>query len=263
MADIALFMDSIANFRGIGGLGTVDGRTTVGGLVWRSGHLGSATGIDLARLEALGIHTVVDLRADHDIAVDGSDLLPDGAVSCRIPIPDGGGAGAGIRAMIMRGDEAEMGRAWSDGRSAEIAVRGAKMMVVEPNQVHTFAQVFDVVANPANWPLVWHCSAGKDRAGWVGTALLTLLRVERDAVVAHYMESNSGPESQIADLVRSGFVTQAAFEMMRPFVEVVEPAVIGQLDAIDERWGSVESMFRDGFGFSNERITELRNRLLD
>jgi hypothetical protein len=51
--------------------------------------------------------------------------------------------------------------------------------------------------------------------------------------------------------------------MMRPFVEVVEPAVIGQLDAIDERWGSVESMFRDGFGFSNERITELRNRLLD
>ncbi|MDG2427347.1 MAG: tyrosine-protein phosphatase [Acidimicrobiales bacterium] len=263
MSDDALFIDSIVNFRGIGGLVTVDGRTTVGGLLWRSGHLGGATGIDLARLDALGIHTVVDLRADHDIAVDGSDLLPDGAVSCRIPIPDRGGAGAGIRAMIMRGDEAEMARAWSDGRSTKMAVRGAKMMVVESSQVRTFAQVFNVVANPANWPLVWHCSAGKDRAGWVGTALLTLLGVERDAVVDHYMESNSGPESRMADLVRSGFVTPAASEMMRPFVEVVEPAVIGQLDAIDEHWGGVESMFRDGFGFSDKRIAELRNRLLD
>ena len=53
-------MDRIANFRGIGGLPTTDGRTTVGGLLWRSGHLGRASDADLARLHALGIRTVVD-----------------------------------------------------------------------------------------------------------------------------------------------------------------------------------------------------------
>ena len=55
-------MDRIPNFRGIGGLPTTDGRTTVGGLLWRSGHLGRASNADLVRLHALGIRpTLLDL----------------------------------------------------------------------------------------------------------------------------------------------------------------------------------------------------------
>ena len=52
-------------------------------------------------------------------------------------------------------------------------------------------------------------------------------------------------------------------ELMDPFVRVSEPAVAGQLVAIDNHWGGAEAMFRDGFGFSNERIDALREQLLD
>lgn len=256
-------MDSIANFRGIGGLPATDGRTTVGGLVWRSGHLGRVSDADLARLDALAVRTVVDLRTPDDIAADGRDLVPVGVMEHPVSIPDDAGAGADIRSMIIRGDDDEMRSVWSDGRAAEIAVRGAAMMVVEPSRVAAFARVFDVVADPDRWPLVWHCSAGKDRAGWVATALLLLLGVERDAVVAHYLESNRGVEDRVRTYVQSGFVSAEGFELMRPFVEVIEAAVVGQMVAVDEHWGGAEAMFRDGFGLGDERIAELRDRLVD
>jgi protein-tyrosine phosphatase len=256
-------MEAIANFRGIGGLATSDGRTTVGGLVWRSGHLGRATDADVARLEALAVRMVVDLRTSDDIAHDGADLVPTGTTEHPVPIPDDAGTGADIRAMIMRGNEDEMRHVWSDGRSAEIAVRGAAMMVTEPSRVAVFAEVFDVVADPSNWPLVWHCSAGKDRAGWVGTALLLILGVERDTVVAHYLESNRGSDARVAAMVSSGFVTPEALGLMRPFIEVMEAAVVAQIAAVDEHWGGAEAMFRNGFGFTDNRIADLRGRLLD
>ncbi len=256
-------MESIANFRGIGGLPTTDGRTTVGGLVWRSGHLGRASDADLARLDALAVRTVVDLRTPDDIEADGPDLVPIGVMERPVPIPDDAGAGADIRSMIIRGDDDEMRSVWSDGRSAEIAVRGAAMMVTEPGRVATFARVLDLVTDPVNWPLVWHCSAGKDRAGWVASALLLLLGVERDAVVAHYLESNRGVEERVRTYVQSGFVSAEGFELMRPFVEVVEAAVVGQMDAVDEHWGGAEAMFLKGFGFDEVRIADLRDRLVD
>ncbi len=256
-------MERISNFRGIGGLPTVDGRTTVGGLLWRSGHLAAATDVDRSRLEALAVRTVVDLRTEDDIAADGPDRLPDGVVGRPVPIPDDAGAGADIRAMIGRGDEDEMRAVWSDGRALDIAVRGAAMMVTEPGRVATFAEVFSVVGDPDNWPLVWHCSAGKDRAGWVGTALLLLLGVERSAVVAHYLESNRGAERRVAGLVEAGWATPAAVELMRPFIEVSPEAVAAQMAAVDDHWGGPEAMFRDGFGVDDGWIARLRESLLD
>ena len=113
-------MDGVTNFRGIGGLSTLDGRTTAGGLLWRSGHLAGTSEVDRDRLEALGIRTVVDLRTEGDIAADGTDAVPAGMERLSLPSPHDPGAVADITAFILRGDEAEMRAVWSDGRSAEI-----------------------------------------------------------------------------------------------------------------------------------------------
>ena len=196
-------MDRIHNFRGIGGLPTADGRTTTRGLLWRSGHLARATDADLARLVALGIRTVVDLRTDHDLAADGSD------------------------------------------------------------RVAVFRRVVDVVTDQDRWPLVWHCSAGKDRAGWVGTVVLLALGVERDAIVAHYLESNATAASQSAALLESGWMTEEVLELARPFMEVAPGYVEAQLVAVDDHWGGAGAMLRAGFGFDDQRLADLRSRLLD
>ena len=262
-ADTLPAMDRIHNFRGIGGLPTADGRTTTHGLLWRSGHLARATDADLARLVALGIRTVVDLRTDHDFTADGSDRAVDGIDQVPVPIPDDLGQGAGIRALLSEGDPVAIRSAWADGRAAALATSGARAMVTDPARVAVFRRVVDVVTDEDRWPLVWHCSAGKDRAGWVGTVVLLALGVERDAIVAHYLESNATAASRSAALLESGWMTEEVLELARPFMEVAPGYVEAQLAAVDDHWGGAGAMLRAGFGFDDQRLADLRSRLLD
>ncbi len=256
-------MDRINNFRGIGGLPTTDGRITTTGLLWRSGHLARATDADLARLVALGVRTVVDLRTDHDLAADGSDREADGIDQVPAPIPDDSGLGAGIRELISEADPIAIRTAWADGRAAALATDGARVMVTDPSRMAVFRRVVGVVTDHELWPLVWHCSAGKDRAGWVGTVVLLALGVEHDAIVAHYLESNATAASRSATLLESGWMTEEVLELARPFMEVAPGYVEAQLAAVDDHWGGAGAMLRAGFGFDDQRLADLRNRLLD
>jgi len=256
-------MDGINNFRGIGGLPTSDGRTTTPGLLWRSGHLASATDADLERLVALGVRTVVDLRTDHDLAADGSDRTADGIEHLPVPIPDDSGLGVGIRELISEADPVAIRAAWGDGVATALATEGARCMVTGPARVAVFRRVVDLVTDHDRWPLVWHCSAGKDRAGWVGTVVLLALGVERDAIVAHYLESNAVVASRSAALLASGWMTEEVLDLARPFMQVAPAYVEAQLAAVDDHWGGAPAMLRDGFGFDDERLTDLRDRLLD
>ena len=121
----------------------------------------------------------------------------------------------------------------------------------------------DFVTDADRWPLVWHCSAGKDRAGWVGTILLLALGVERDAIVEHYLESNRVGTRRAAALVDGGMLTEEGLELLRPFIEVAPAYVEAQLAAVDDRWGGAGCMLRDGLGLTEDRIADLRDRLLD
>ncbi len=262
-ADVSPVMDGIENFRGIGGLPTTDARATATGLLWRSGHLARATDADLARLHALGMRTVVDLRTDHDLAADGPDRRADGIDEVAVPISDDSGLGAEIRALITGGDLASMREAWGDGRALAISTAGARRMATDPGRVAAFRRVVDVVTDPDRWPVVWHCSAGKDRAGWTATVVLLALGVERDAIVVHYLESNRGAARSAAAMVDRGWMSEEALELAGPFMEVAPGYIEAQLAAVDDHWGGASSMLRDGFGFTDQRLADLRDRLLD
>jgi protein-tyrosine phosphatase len=49
-----------------------------------------------------------------------------------------------------------------------------------------FAAVLEVVADPSNQPVVFHCAAGKDRTGLVAALLLSVLEVDDEIIAADY-----------------------------------------------------------------------------
>ena len=49
-----------------------------------------------------------------------------------------------------------------------------------------FVEVLQIIAEPANHPLVFHCAAGKDRAGLIAATVLGLLEVDDEEIVADY-----------------------------------------------------------------------------
>jgi protein-tyrosine phosphatase len=97
--------------------------------------------------------------------------------------------------------------------------------------------------------VLWHCSAGKDRAGWVGTSVLLGLGAEPAVIVDHYVESNRHLRG-IGALFPDGELK----DLLRPYLEVHEDFVRAQLDVVDRQWGGRSALYRDGFGLSDDVI---------
>lgn len=87
-----------------------------------------------------------------------------------------------------------------------------------------FRQLFGIFARRENYPLLYHCTAGKDRTGIVSALLLELLGAERPQIMADYLASRDNGRQ---------------FHVRREWLEGLLMAVdgAGGIDAYLERHG--------------------------
>jgi len=165
-------LEGPANFRDLGGYPTDDGRTVRRGRVFRSDSLSFMSDTDVGHvLDVLGIGTVVDLRAGHEVdQFSHGPLEAHGVRFCHMPIIDetrGPIEPAGVDA----------------GPPRMLPLDEFYVLMLE-RFGDRFAGVLRVIAEPGNHPLVFHCAAGKDRTGVVAALVLGLLGVPDDEIAA-------------------------------------------------------------------------------
>lgn len=167
-------LDGPANFRDLGGYPTVDGRRLRHGHVYRSDSLSHMSDADTRHVaEVLGVVTVVDLRAAHEVETFGHGPLGTlGVVVHHLPIVD-----------ETRSDRVEHRSDAPDPATMQLDEIYAMML---ERFGERFAAVLRVVADPANQPVVFHCAAGKDRTGLVAALLLGALEVDDEIIAADY-----------------------------------------------------------------------------
>lgn len=97
-------------------------------------------------------------------------------------------------------------------------------------------QVFDVLAQEDNWPVLVHCTQGKDRTGLIVMLLLFLLQVDTAAIEQDYMLSEAELEAEKAERMKeiSSIGLSEQFALCPP--DVV-PRVHAHLEA---KYGGVE-----------------------
>jgi protein-tyrosine phosphatase len=253
-------LEGVLNMRELGGLTAADGRRVRPGAIWRSGHLGEATDADVARLADLDIALVVDFRTDDDIRLDGPDRLPDGVRYVRTPIGDDTGRGAEIRALMATEDPTALEQAFGRGRSLEMATAGARLVVLDEGALDAYRTFVGEVLEHAPDTFLFHCTAGKDRAGWAASILLFALGAADDHVTSHYLESNHHRrvEESLARLAARGVDP----DLLRPFVEVRATYLEASVAACEEGWGSVHAYLVDGLGLGDGGIDALRRAYL-
>ena len=177
-----------SNFRDLGGYLGADGRLVRWRTVFRSDALRLAED-DVAILrDQVGLRTAVDFRTpmeyghregggkEHHVA-----RLAEVGVE-RIHLP-----------MI---DETRVARQASDERPP--AARGYLKMLERGGPA--LAQLFSLLAEADRLPLVFHCSAGKDRTGIAAALLLGVLGVDDDTIVADYALSQANMARALAKI---------------------------------------------------------------
>lgn len=170
------------NLRDLGGYLTCDGKQVKWGVFLRSGALGFAAGEQAKKqLEELNIKTVLDLRSGTeikelpDIALNGASYT---AKSALISM-DNSEVNFDLSRICAEGTKAldEAGKFVSDGY----------LLMPFDNPAYKF--MFNTLLNE-EVPILFHCTAGKDRTGIAAALILTALGVPFDTVCEDYMLTN-------------------------------------------------------------------------
>lgn len=240
-------MQGCSNLRDLGGYRAADGRRVRTGRVFRSASLAHLTEADLARFGTLGIRTVCDLRGMREVGRAPS-RLPSADAPDVVPLPIEPLVGASLRDLLRR-EEATGEDTYALLQAAYAAYAG--------EHLPRYRALFALLGEDGRLPLLFHCSAGKDRTGFGAALLLTALGVPREAVMADYLATNRiwrrehalPPETP--DAVRDTLLTAH-----RPLLD-------GALAQAVESHGSLERLLEDGLGLDPARLRALRDAMLE
>lgn len=234
------------NFRDIGGWPAAHGHV-VTGRVFRSDGLGRLTSASLATLRHLDVRTVIDLREErerHHIPDQLGDL---GATEVHVPL-------FGNRLYPLKKDRPDRLRRSHVGLEE---LYGLLLDEFGDNLV----KVIELVAH-SDGPVLYHCSAGKDRTGVITAFILELVGVSRANVVTDYNATERFLGQEFLDAISAHFadagivanLSHTATQAPRVYMENL-------LTRVDTEFGGVENYLL-GKGMPADTPERLKRTLL-
>jgi protein-tyrosine phosphatase len=206
------------NFRDLGGRPANSGRRVRRQKIYRSAHLADVPAE--SPLNSLELTTLVTLQSRIEVSFLGP---PKREILSRV-----------------RWEHIPMGDRWFTRDSLRIKPEpGREHLLLVTYFREEWGAFFKLLARREVYPLLFHCSAGRDRTGVGAAMLLELLGVGREAIVADFVESN------------------AVFPRM--------PLTAAQLDPVFElvdRSGGIEALLGEVMGLERFEIEAIRNELL-
>ena len=257
----SLGIPSIPNLRDTGGYSTADGARLREGLLYRSNQLSGLTEADKQRLAALGLRTDFDLRTEKERTAR-PDEVPAEVEIIALDVSAGTDRTELLKLVDAMKDPKAASAAYAGGKAEAVLAAIYPHLVSDDAARAGYRDLFVKLAEPGRLPALVHCTSGKDRTGWAAAALLTLLGVPRDVVVADYLRSNDytlpAYAEKIDAFVAAGgdrAIPEALYGVKRSYLE----AAFAEVDA---KYGSIEAYFSEGLGIDAAGQQKLREVFL-
>ena len=174
-------LDKSYNFRDLGGYRTVYGRRVRWGRIFRSAHLAELTDGDHELLQRIGIKLVCDFRTIEEAEAQPDRLPADGSMEyLHMPIAHGKFDPAEAIGRIRKGDISWL---------TDDFMTNNYLKQID-DFAHLWKRFFERLLNEGDRPMVFHCTAGKDRTGVCAALILLSAEVPESTVVADHALSN-------------------------------------------------------------------------
>ncbi|MCX4471106.1 tyrosine-protein phosphatase [Micromonospora sp. NBC_01655] len=253
------------NARDLGGMLGAGGRRVRTGRLIRTPALGRLTDEDLSTLARIAPACVVDLRGDSEIVAAPPNRLVGEPRVVRLPVYDAAHPVFTAVSEVLLGHDL--------GAEAKLAMQGSpaamagiyRWFVTGEAARAGFGAAARLAADVGSLPLLFHCSAGKDRTGWLSVVLLTAVGVDEAAIRADYLRTNSQTESLREVVLQAMRARQPelAEAAIRPLMEVRGAYLDAAYDEVRRVHGSFDRYLRDGLGLTDAHLAALRDNLLD
>ncbi|MBO4802203.1 MAG: tyrosine-protein phosphatase [Bacteroidaceae bacterium] len=267
----AIAYEEIENARDMGSLVMKDGKVIRTGMLVRSGNLSKATDSDVALLkEKYHLTDVFDFRFEAE-ANAAPDRIIDGVSYTHLStlpqafIQGFSSSRADTTNMDTRDMLAVLMKYAFDPKAQTMARQLYPAIVTDSTAQQYYGEFLRGVLN-AKGGVLWHCSQGKDRAGWASTFLLAALGASRETIVEDFDLSNQSYARQVEALtakVQGKDGSEEAIAFIRAMVGVSRENFEAALYLIDQKYGSLSGYIENQLGFSKKEQQQLKEKYLE
>lgn len=245
--------EKLNNVRDLGGMPVRDGRQIRDGKLIRSGHLADLTESDCGVLSEM-VSDVVDFRS-HKEKSRQPDLELPGSKYYHIPIVDD------LTAGITREEEADKTAVamllLRPLEAREYMCRMYRDFADSAYGVAKYAEFIRLLRRPHEKAVLWHCTAGKDRAGIGAVLIEEILGVPRQEIIEDYLLTNVYLEEDIrflSEMVKKkeGTDSPLADESLKYLFGAAEEYILSFYNETEKKYGGVEAFLRIGLGVTEE-----------
>ena len=252
------------NTRDLGGMTGDGGRKIRSGRLIRSGHLFYADEADRTTLSNM-VGVVVDFRTDREVKEKPDPVLP-GVEAVHLPILTEQAVG------ISREEESDRHAGIKMMREPETArahmCNMYRMIGSSEFCASQYARFVRLLLEEREKAVLWHCTAGKDRAGFGSVIVEELLGVSREDIYEDYLMTNVHLKEEIDNLLGE---LQKMMNLSDPASETAMRVLFGAekeyLDtlyqAIDDTFGGMDRYLRDVLQVSDADKEHLRSMYLE
>lgn len=237
-----------SNFRDLGGYQGLDGRTVRWRKLFRSDHLALLSPESQRQLlQELGVARSADFRGLREQSVDHYAI-------------------DGLQHHSLAIEPTLVQRAFSLMQQGERLTPDHTVLLMQDTYrsfIHDnaapFTQFFEMLLD-SDAPIVFHCTAGKDRTGWAATLLLTTLGVPQDVVLQDYLLTNDyyhRPAKAVAA------AAQIPDEVLQVLWRVQEPFLTAALQPVLQDYGSIPNYVEKVLGVDAKAQQKLAQMYLE
>ncbi|MDO5522799.1 MAG: tyrosine-protein phosphatase [Bacteroidia bacterium] len=242
-------MSNIKNFRDLGGYFTHTDQQMKWGRVFRSGDLSSATLYDQERLRRLNIKTIIDFRSDKTVKIYPILVHP---TIRKISLPITPMDDETINEMM---DNEKLTRS-----DAIRDVQNSYIGIIE-NYKTEFAEMFNILTDENNYPVLLTGSLGKDRIGLAAFFILYALGIPQNVAIDDYLLSRQTIDiSAIAENVKDKpeYFQEAVTALMSVNVAYINYSI----DYINQKYGTIDNYLEKELKLTSGKRILLRKHLL-
>lgn len=240
-------INSVSNFRDV-----AIGSKMKKKILFRCAKLSTLTDGDIKKLEELNPHAIIDFRDPKEIQ-KAPDNLSKSLLEKSISLPIS--ASTLNRMVIQKNID-------GDNELTYEKVMEESYQKYINNHKHVWKKFIKILLDSNNHPVIFHCSAGKDRTGIASFLIQKLLDNSMDLIFENYLMSNKLLTSIAATAEQTTSSkkddNQVSQIMLNTLGKVKKTYLLSAIDEIQNKFISVEKYITEELGYSKIDIKKLK-----
>lgn len=243
-----LQLKKVTNFRTVGNIKNSEGKVLNERYFYRSAHLHQLNKKSFKTFRDLGITQVIDLRNSKEISRKNDRLPTDITYKNYSAFEDEGDQLNQARKLVLKGKV--------KGSDAD-----QRMLDFYKNYVTQNPEIVKKIINEilnSESPVLYHCTAEKDRTGIITALILTILKFDRETIDNDYLLSNNYRKKLVQKRLRLANNLHFLFPKMD--VSVIEKLSWVEKNYLDtafseitKKYGSVDVYIHEVLGISEDK----------